>query len=426
MALDLSKRIQTAVTAGFALFLAGYLLAACTPAIVEKKVQESPFKPLPDSLVSTNAMEDVDFSRFRHDSERHRDVPCLLCHQQKDSAQRPQFSSHTPCAGCHAPQFADNEHPICTICHTAKGTSELKHFPSIRSFTAEVEHSAHFKETACSTCHKPTGKGMSVPAGAGAHATCFQCHTQDKVVGERNIGSCSTCHQQGRPERLSSGATNVGFNFEHAKHRNVSCDSCHATTSDRAPVKIQVAMHSNAANSCATCHNGKRAFGASSFADCRRCHSEMPAGRSFGVDFDHGKHASQNCAVCHKTGGVNFSVPNGQAAHTTCFQCHSPSKATGSVFTAGRCFVCHRPGGNNDIKASNPVIPGNFSHTKHAGFDCDSCHNKVGGKMDVPIPVMHRPSGQKMGCAACHNNEIAFGEDFSSCKRCHTGGKFRQ
>lgn len=422
----LANRIQIGLVLVFAVLGAGYLFSACTPAVVERKVQESPFKPLPEEIVSTDTMDDVDFSRFRHDSPRHVDVPCLLCHIQQDDNMRPQFASHQTCAGCHTPQFADNSHQICAICHTEPGAADLKRFPSIRSFTAKINHSSHFKETNCSTCHKPQGNVISVPAGPNAHATCLQCHTSDKVVGEKNIGSCSTCHEPGQPDRISVGANNVGFNFNHSSHSKVSCNSCHATNTDSAAVKIRTAMHSNTANSCATCHNGRQAFGATNFRDCRQCHSEMPASRSFGVKFDHNAHSAQSCSTCHKGtgGGINFSVPNSTAAHTTCYQCHAPTKRTGGGFMASSCFTCHKQGETNDIRPSRAVIPGNFSHTKHSGFDCDSCHTNSGGKMDVPLAVMHRPSGQRMNCASCHDGSIAFGNDFANCKQCHTGGKF--
>jgi c(7)-type cytochrome triheme protein len=422
----IADRSGSAIALAIVVIASAYVLASCSSREAEKDAQESPYKQIPAQVDLSESMEGVDFSTFRHDSGRHSEMPCLLCHLEQDGNMRPQFAKHQTCAGCHAQQFADGSHQICTTCHTASGTADLRRFPSIKSFTAKISHSAHFKETNCSTCHKPQGKVISIPAGANAHAACFQCHTSDKVVGERNIGSCSTCHEPGQPQRISAGSNTVGFNFDHSNHSGVSCDSCHATNSDSAAVKIRTAMHSNTANSCATCHNGRRAFGAANFRDCRQCHSEMPAGRSFGVKFDHNVHASQSCATCHKGtgGGVNFSVPNSTAAHATCYQCHAPSKRTGGSFMSASCFTCHKQGETNDIKPSRASIPGNFSHTKHAGFDCDSCHDNTGGKMDVPLAVMHKPSGNRMSCASCHNGSVAFGNEFTNCKQCHTGGKF--
>lgn len=91
---------------------------------------------------------------------------------------------------------------------------------------------------------------------------------------------------------------------------------------------------------------------------------------------------------------------------------------------SGKCFTCHEPGGKNTIAASSPVIPGNFAHTKHSFLDCDSCHTPAEARMTAPVVAMHKGSKSATSCATCHNNEMAFGEDFTNCKRCHTGNRF--
>ncbi len=398
-----------------------YFLSACTSSVVEKKETESPFKPLPENMVGTDTMDDVDFSKFRHDNEKHSEIPCLLCHQQKDEAFRPRFASHTPCAGCHTPQFEDKNHPICSTCHTGPDTAELKRFPSIASFRTKFDHSAHIGLTSCSTCHAQQGDGMSVPAGGDAHASCFTCHTADKVIGDRNIGSCSTCHEAGSPNRISDSRATIGFNFDHGNHSRMSCNNCHKPLGGNNMSAIAVSEHKNLQNSCATCHNSRRAFGPSRMSDCRRCHTELPSGGRFGVRFSHSVHTGTDCATCHKQGASNFSVPNSQTAHTTCFQCHAPGKAASSKST---CFACHQIGGGMDIRPSRAVIPGNFKHSAHEFMGCDSCHAPSGGKMTAPTVRMHKAQGAGTTCATCHDNQGAFGEDFANCRRCHVGGQF--
>ena len=419
-----SQRLCELVILLFVCLLGGYFLSSCTSQIQEKPERESAFKPLiPD--VPVDEMSDVNFTTFKHD-KRHQTIPCLLCHQRTEDSAKPKFSSHTPCAGCHTQQFKDKSHPICVICHTNVETGELKEFPPMKSFKMEFNHTAHFKEANCATCHQPQGGGISIPARLNAHATCFQCHTSDKIVGEKNLGSCSTCHQPGTPNPITDSAKTVGFNFEHAKHSGLNCQSCHTPTSSNQMSAINVSMHSGQTNSCRTCHNGGKAFGATDFKDCRRCHQEVAKARSFGVKFDHANHTKSNCATCHKAGGqgVNFTVPNGQNAHNTCFQCHSPMKGGGS-FTNSKCFTCHQIGGTNNISAPPVTIAGNFSHTRHNGLDCRNCHTSSGGEMSAPTVAMHTPAKLGLSCATCHNNQKAFGEDFSNCKRCHTNNSFK-
>jgi c(7)-type cytochrome triheme protein len=269
---------------------------------------------------------------------------------------------------------------------------------------------------------------MTIPSGGDAHATCYQCHTADKVMGEKNLGSCSTCHQPGTPTQIADSTKAPGFGFDHNRHSGLSCTSCHNSTGGNNMSAPTVAMHTSAgsAQSCATCHNGSRAFGANTFANCKSCHQQFAGARSFGVKFEHSDHAKANCATCHKSAGkgVSFSVPAGQNAHTTCFQCHSPTKQ-GTSQNNGYCFQCHQPGSGERMAAAPMFIAGNFSHTKHKAMACNSCHSTKGGDISAPTVAMHKTAKGTQSCATCHNNQKAFGEDFSNCKRCHTGENFK-
>ncbi|MBK8812315.1 MAG: cytochrome c3 family protein [Acidobacteria bacterium] len=423
-----SKLVRGAVVLTFLAVLCGYFVTSCSKAPPSIDDDKSPYKPLIEESTVTDAMENVDFAKFKHDSTRHKDLPCLLCHQRNDDSTKVGFAPHVSCAGCHTQQFDDKSHQICQICHEEQGSEKLKPFPPIRSFSVKFDHKAHFSEANCATCHRPQGAGMSVPAAANdAHATCFQCHSAAKTVGENNIGKCSTCHELGPRNPINDSTAAIGFNFDHAKHGKLDCNSCHNPQGGNAMSAINVAMHAGAANSCATCHNGSRAFGANNFSNCRQCHSEMGGAKTVGIKFSHASHTKSNCSICHKPAGKtgNFVVPDGQSAHSTCFQCHSPNKGGGS-FTSGKCFTCHQIGGTNTISASSPVIPGNFAHTKHSFMDCDSCHTSSNGVMSAPSVLMHKAPKSGTNCATCHNNEMAFGEDFTNCKRCHTGNTFKK
>jgi c(7)-type cytochrome triheme protein len=226
-----------------------------------------------------------DFSRFPHETQQHKRMPCLVCHVRSEGRTTPKMPGHIPCASCHSQEFAaGNQHPICTICHTA---TDVKAFPPLRSFNAIFDHGRHLRLTNCATCHKPASRGvaLSIPSRANAHVTCFQCHGPRTMVGDKNIGSCSTCHQQGRLVRTSQSAVAFNRNFSHAEHarKGLSCAECHTVKAGvrrgaqvSAPAPL---MHSasTGTRSCASCHNSRRAFGESDFSNCRRCHE----GRTF-------------------------------------------------------------------------------------------------------------------------------------------------
>ena len=240
---------------------------------------------------STNAVVEQepsgDFSKFLHASPNHARLPCLLCHRRESSARPslPGASGHLPCAGCHAQQFANNESPICTICHTDPKSGAVKVFPRLKSFRANFDHARHMRMSGvnCSTCHRPFrgGVALSIPAGFAAHTTCYRCHQPRAQFGGRDISSCGTCHKLGPYSRTPTTSRAFAVNFSHAKHAGgagLSCADCHnvrASMPQRRQVTSPEPAHHHASGrsmSCMTCHNGKRAFGGDDFSVCKRCH----------------------------------------------------------------------------------------------------------------------------------------------------------
>ena len=233
--------------------------------------------------------EGLDYSKFQHSSRNHSRLPCLLCHRRDSNApvpKRPGASQHLPCAGCHAQQFSNAESPICTICHTDVKSGALKPFPSrLISFRMKFDHSLHVKmgTVSCATCHRPAARGgvaMTIPAGFNAHTICFRCHTPRAQSAGRDISSCGTCHQLGGYSRTPQNMPAFKVGFSHAKHEpKVACIECHQVRAGM-PQRKQVATPeplnhhaSGRAQSCATCHDGKRAFGDDDFTVCKRCHT---------------------------------------------------------------------------------------------------------------------------------------------------------
>ena len=235
-----------------------------------------------DEPVEPAETQDLDYSKFAHSSPTHTRMPCLLCHRRDTNASRisyPGKGGHTPCIGCHQQQFAAGSGgPICTICHTNAENGAMKGFPSLRSFGRKFDHVGH-KGVNCAVCHKPAQRGvaLSIPSGANAHATCFQCHTSSKPAA---VSSCNACHQPGRLVRTSQNAVSFRVNFSHARHSQagLNCATCHSVRAGgtgKQVTKPQAAMHFAPVGkaSCAACHNGQKAFGTNDFANCKRCHN---------------------------------------------------------------------------------------------------------------------------------------------------------
>ena len=231
----------------------------------------------------------TDYSKFLHSSPNHQRMPCLLCHRRENSSPRPTLpgsSSHTPCVGCHAQQFANTESPICTICHTDVRSGAVKPFPPLKSFRMVFDHSRHLNmgNVNCATCHRPArgGVALSIPVGFNAHSTCFNCHSPRAKSGDRDISSCGTCHKLGDYARTPQWTTAFRMSFSHAKHgpsQKLGCNDCHQIRTGlpqrRQVTEPQAANHhaSPGTLSCMTCHDGKRAFGGDDFSACKRCHT---------------------------------------------------------------------------------------------------------------------------------------------------------
>ena len=233
----------------------------------------------------TVSSQTTDFSKFEHSNPQHARLPCLLCHRRYDNSATPQFPGkpdHLPCTGCHAPQFADSHHPICTVCHTNVQAGKLKSFPPLRSFNMRFSHARH-SNVSCNTCHSRMrgGTAFSIPAGTGAHRACFTCHTPEAEANGERLSSCGLCHQPGRFRRTSAFARAFRVGFSHAGHdssEGLRCNNCHLVSwslSQRSQVLSPLPLNHHAPprrSSCMTCHNGKRAFGGDDFSACVKCH----------------------------------------------------------------------------------------------------------------------------------------------------------
>ena len=238
----------------------------------------------------------LDYSTFKHSTQRHASQPCTACHQRNDNSAVPRFPGHKACTSCHLAQFVTPNVPMCVICHTDVNSSNpgLKSFPARfnERFNMKFDHAQHMTGSArpangCSACHSRVRNrpaALSIPAGLSAHNQCYSCHTpSSKTNSGREMASCGVCHDQRAYSRTSTNARAFRYAFSHVKHagpQRLVCADCHSVTAGAAQSR-QVSSPATAEHfptsrgkSCVTCHNGGRAFGGDlSFKDCRRCHT---------------------------------------------------------------------------------------------------------------------------------------------------------
>ena len=236
------------------------------------------------------------------------------------------------------------------------------------------------------------------------------------------------------PEGLDYGK----FMHSSRNHSRLPCLLCHRRESN-APVPKRPGGSGHLP--CAGCH--AQQFSSSESPICTICHTDVKSGalksfprlKSFRMKFDHSLHVrmgSVSCASCHRPaiGGVAFSIPAGFNAHTTCYRCHSP-RAQSAGRDISSCGTCHQLGGYSRTPQFARAFRVGFSHTKHDKVTCNECHQVRAGmpqrrQVTAPEPLNHHATGRGQSCMTCHDGKRAFGgDDFTVCKRCHTGTTWR-
>lgn len=194
---------------------------------------------------------------------------------------------------------------------------------------------------------------------------------------------------------------------------------------------------------CVGCHAQQLANTESPI--CTICHTDIRSGaiksfprlKSFRVNFDHARHMNMggvSCATCHRSarGGVALSIPAGFNAHSTCYGCHTPRAKSGGRDISS-CGTCHKLGGYARTPSWTAAFRMNFSHAKHGPaqkLTCNDCHQVRAGlpqrrQVTSPQAANHHASPRTQSCMTCHDGKRAFGgDDFSVCKRCHTGTRW--
>ena len=254
-------------------------------------------------------------------------------------------------------------------------------------------------------------------------------------VSSSNLSEQSPQQQMQFPEGLDYSK----FQHDSRNHSRLPCLLCHRRDSNAAvPKRPGSSQHLP----CAGCH--AQQFSSPDSPICTICHTDPKSGAvkpfpsrlmSFRMKFDHARHVamgSVSCASCHKPAraGVAMTIPADFNAHTTCFRCHTP-RAQSNGRDISSCGTCHQLGRYSRTPMMMPAFRVGFSHAKHDKVTCNECHDVRAGQpqgrqITTPEPLNHHATGRGQSCMTCHNGKRAFGgDDFTSCKRCHTGTAWR-
>jgi hypothetical protein len=253
-----------------------------------------------------------------------------------------------------------------------------------------------------------------------------------------STGPTSTGTEPQTQSQAPEGLDYSKFLHDSRNHARLPCLLCHRRESNSPRPQLP---GQSAHAPCAGCH--AQQLSNSDSPICTICHTDAKSGavksfprlKSFRMKFDHGLHVKMdgvNCATCHRPAraGVALSIPAGFNAHVTCYRCHTPrAQAQGRDISS--CRTCHQLGSYRRTSENARAFRVGFNHAKHQKVTCNECHQVRAGmpqgrQVTAPVPLNHHARAGTESCMSCHDGKRAFGgDDFSVCKRCHTGNRWQ-
>jgi nitrate/TMAO reductase-like tetraheme cytochrome c subunit len=335
---------------------------------------------------------------------------CLECHAMRQvlASFDPEHDPHRgTCGMCHNPHTQRTPAEAKQSCTNAQCHADWRKVP----FHVGPAHRRLGED--CITCHLPHAARVDASDCVGCHAAVRarrgNLHPPMPFDTTAALHRVSLAPPRAFPTKGKGDAPFVDDppgppalrlpldSFPHARHKSLSCITCHLTTGGRgrlafeAPRGCEICHHqAPAVSQCATCHDpGTLAVPESVTV---RVHVASAPERAHGAAFDHAKHTSLKCVECHTT---PVSLDPGPDV-LRCAACHDAHHAAGRS-----CVACHR-GLGPDVRVAH-ALPADA----HAG--CDACHlTDIVGRL-VPdrslcltchIPQRDHYAVQE--CTACH------------------------
>lgn len=348
---------------------------------------------------------------------RHETTACAKCHQKVEDPssttdhEYSRFANvrHENCSNCHKDSHAGRLGSRCEGCHTTTGWQVAEQAGFDHSKTRYPLEGRH-RIVACDKCHA-AGK----PKSGLKFQACRDCH-QDHHKGEfadrAQGGACEECH-------TVAGYMPAQFTIEQHKatrftlrqaHLALPCVQCHGDA--KGNMVAREGHYTWSSMRCQDCHKDVHKGQLARIVErsgCQECHSEASWSA---VVFAHdstgfaltGKHASVNCASCHRgdSNAVDIARLAFAPLRRDCEMCHRDVHrgqfAVADTVPQIRCDRCHTP---SNWQATL------FDHNKLTEYPLDGAHAKV------PCAGCHKPT-QDAAFAF-----VDYHIDDRSCRACH-------
>jgi hypothetical protein len=335
---------------------------------------------------------------------------CFGCHEMRallatfDPAKEPHRGS---CGMCHNPHTDVKPADALKSCDDAKchadwrsvafHTGKAHKKVAQQCQTCHIPHAARVDASDCVGCHEAVRKGggkFQPPVPFDTTKALQQSSRLIEPGRARGRGGDPPSDDPSVGERPARPVAPADT-FSHARHRKLSCITCHTTTSQtrtltfEPPRGCQICHHQKPAKSnCVTCHQ------ASELAEPESASVQVAVGghsaKPRQVSFDHTKHTDLACIECHTT-SVTLAP---QPAAATCTSCHDDHHAAGRD-----CASCHRTA--DIMTAHAPPVDAHQA--------CVRCHaERTVGRLEPT----------RSFCLACHGSETDHHAE-KECTVCH-------
>ena len=320
---------------------------------------------------------------------------CFSCHQMRLRLADfdPRYDPHKgQCGMCHNPH--ENVKPADALksCATSGCHADWE---KVEFHTGKIHRKAVEN---CETCHTPHAARVDASDCAGCHERVRGTVTGGKVRKPplpfdttKALRSVSVLpdpigpHGKGDapPDEYPPAAfvsVAPADSFEHARHKDLTCITCHRTSSRSAdlsftpPRGCQICHHSSTAgHTCAECHEASSlgpktsrvtvtvpahaprprevTFRHAQHEDvaCKQCHTTpvsleaAPAVKECAACHEQHHTEAKDCAACHAGGNITAPHTPPALAHQACTFCHANADIAPLVPTRPFCLTCHQP-----------------------------------------------------------------------------------
>ena len=332
---------------------------------------------------------------------------CFGCHAMRqrlagfDTARDPHGGQ---CGMCHNPHTQVEPNAAlktCTdaACHVTWRSNEFHTGAAHRRVAQECElchaaHAARVDPSDCEGCHQEVrGRATGSPRWqrlrprppTPAFDTTKALQQSSLAPPPEPRGKGDTPPETSLPAVfVSAPAQEPADTFSHARHKSLTCVTCHDVRSNKIlrfeqPRGCQICHHeAPARSSCDRCHEAAERAAPVQASFGVRVQERAPRPRTVG--FSHEAHAARTCVACHDVPVTLEAAP----AVKSCSACHEDHHEA-----AMDCAACHRSEATRTAHEARQ-LPGAPPAAHRA---CSACHEEA----TVARLVPSRPF-----CLACH------------------------